>query len=295
MSVRENLFLARLKITNYLWELFLALVSFGLTYFTFWLYSTSNFRYRLGEDYAALSSPAIRFVVWIIIFLCIKQLSSWFSVIFIKRGRLYRFNFQDWSARWIFQGGIVVKSSPSRLVVKQSNSGCLLRSYVWKDFEMTFEMRFCEGASEALGILFRAEDLENYFMLQISHYSQDGKLRIIPHIRIFGNWEVLGEQPLLIERGLDLDAWFSVRLQAQKNIAKLFIDDTLIYEWILPTHVEPNLRQHAGEGSETRGEAGKEPIGNVPKVPFRVRYGMVGFRAFPGEQTEIRGLEIKKL
>lgn len=40
---------------------------------------------------------------------------------------------------------------------------------------------------------------------------------------------------------------------------------------------------------------GLKIAGHVREIPFRLDYGMVGFRAYPGEGAIIRGLKIKPL
>lgn len=294
MNIKDNLFLYRLKLLDYKTELIIAFLTFTGSYLIFSKYSSVL---GLREEYMPLWSGALRLAVWIFLFLLIKNLWDWQSpyIVNVFKKRIYELKSADWPKKWIFQGGIKTESSPSALVIKNSNSGCLLKE-LWRNFEMSFEMKFAPMPENTLGILFRAESLENYFMLQIK-YKQNENFSITPHIRWFGNWDVfMNEKPLFVFKREDyFDKFFQVKLLVQGVVAKLFFEEKLAYEWILPSHVEARYKQH--EQNMDKEETKKVKSGvNVVKIPFREHHGMIGFRAYPyTEEATIRDLQIKAL
>jgi hypothetical protein len=71
--------------------------------------------------------------------------------------------------KWISNGKTKI-SNEGYLFVKSSRAGCLLKDNYWKDFKMSFEMMFKFDdkfkKQKLFGLIFRAEDLDNYFMKQ---------------------------------------------------------------------------------------------------------------------------------
>lgn len=65
---------------------------------------------------------------------------------------------------WEFQGSLKIQPYRS-LEITSSNSGALIKRPLYKDFTMSFKTVIQNGGG--LAILFRAQDLENYLMLQI--------------------------------------------------------------------------------------------------------------------------------
>jgi len=295
MNIKEQLEVIRLDPFRYINAIFAAVLSIILAYFVFFYFhklALSFFPFlRPDSKYMPISWPVLKLFVWVIIFLFVKRWIDLLIEFFFKRGSNYEFSFQDWPQKWIFQGGNkVVDENPPRLVIEQSNSGCLLSKYVWRDFEMNFEMR----SANLFGILFRAQNLESYFMLQMQC---NPILKIAPHVRIFGNWDVIEANEIFPRMGIDSNQFYRVRLRVQEGTAKIYIEERLVYTWILPTHAELLLRQHGNASDQNPGQPQVEltELGNVPKVLFRNKFGMVGFRAFWREKADIKNLQIKSL
>lgn len=289
MNIFENLTLPRIKIINYAGEIIIAIISFLLSY---GLFSTFGETFYLEEKYIPLSPTTFRFIIWIFIFLLAKNLFDYIfpSIQIFYKNKKYIFTNQDWPNKWVSQGGIKVSSAPSSLIIENSNSGCLLKRK-WKNFEMKFDMMFESSTSyNRLGIIFRADNLENYFMLQLEGQKNNNggcKLIINPHIRWQGKWDIYHDNTLLSHSSIKYDEFFRVKLLANKQIINLYINDQLAYEWILPSHVEAKYKQYE---TLTSNEYGLEL--NVVPIPFRLKYGKIGFRADRKEKAVIRGLEV---
>lgn len=289
MNVREFLLLLRYRLLQPL-ELSLLFSTFFLTIILFWLLNTiSQLKqfYSIFTSYFPLSTGILKFVVWLALFHLLKKVVS--KIKEFRRKRVnYIFNSGNWQKEWIFNGQSYALSDPSRIVIYSSRAGCLLEKYVWKDFVMSFEMKFLENAPQKnMGIIFRAEDLENYFMLEIFMKNEGNKIYVKPHVRSQSAWDIVQESPLGEFNFLEFQ---KVRLRVDKTEVLLYISGNKVFEWHLPTHVDIN---HIEAG--VQGISEETSKGIIPKISFRNEYGMIGFRAYPGQGAECKRLNIKSI
>lgn len=269
---------------------------------------------------------AIWITGWVLLFVLVNTFfMRWFLPVRVwqninkfvnKLGFLfYKLNAKKWPSEWLLQGGIRMDTSQNNnsspaLVVSYSNSGSLLKdSFLslpkrWKNFEMSFDLYFPyltvgednKQETRALGIIFRAQDLENYYMIQLRAWCKNScNVLLKPHVRILGNWEVfdIKEEDLLALTKFDsVTDPLHVTLRVNGLFADVYIrahgdsEDINIYRWALPSNTEVNTVQHPGNNNDPSNS------GFVPKISFRECYGMVGFRAYPGEISIIRNLKI---
>lgn len=245
-----------------------------------------------GIDDWVIPMGVLRFVFWVLAFLLIKELFDQF-IAFTKRGGTYKFTSDSWYKDWIFNGKTrLLEAEGSILQVNSSRAGCLLDRYLWKNFEMKFNMRFIE--TKKIGIVFRAEDLENYFMLQLR--KEAGSINIVPYVRYSGMWEGMNKDKLGIDNNSE---WLKVKLQVKDNKALLSVDGVGIYTWNLPTHVDINhiefgIRKNQNSNPSS-GEDFAAKVTYLPRIPFRDAFGRVGFRAHLDEGAEIKNLEVKNI
>ena len=290
MNLQENILLLKFKITDYLQELVILLISFVIVSLL-----SSIISLPIKENYWPLNSLTLRFVIWILLFLFLNEIWGE-GKSFLKRGRKYIFRYNDFPDKWVFHGGVVAEANPSRLIVKMSNSGCLLKEYLWKDFEMKFDMKFLadvsneSGLVRSLGVIFRAENLDSYFMLEIIIHN--GKLYLKPHVRLRGNWEIIDLQ----EKGsMGTKDFIRIKITVTDQVCKIYINDNKFYEWILPKGVD-TYRDVASGNSEPSVD--KERVGTskiVPEIKFRDKHGMIGFRAYPQQGAIIQNLRVKSI
>lgn len=229
--------------------------------------------------------------VWIFITKCFKPLEL--------------LKFSNLSSNWIFQGGVRMETyrirglEKNQMVVEDCNSGILSKEHFfgipkrWKNFEMSFKVMFPSVNNRAVGVIFMAQDLENYYMIQIRAWrDQQFHLRLIPHVRFRGNWEVIDLQPNNLLANMTFRATaqsLQIKLSVKNSVASIYVRGVLLYEWVLPTNVEVNHIQHQNQEDRDVQE------GNVPKIPFYGKFGSIGFRAYPGERSIIRDLIITPL
>ena len=247
-----------------------------------------NFRYPEYITQAPESIIVVAFFSFLILgFVLVETVWIWFSGL-DKRNKIYKFKSQDWPDDWIFNGVATLVSNPSGLHIKSSRAGTILREYSWRDLEMTFEMRYARHLMNNIGVIFRALDLDNYFMLEI--ILRDNQTRIQPLVRYRGAWETSEEEEL---GSVDWSDSVRVRLNVKDALATLEVG-SFLYEWILPTHVDVNHIEAGGR--LTNQDAENQGIAkSVPEIPFRLDFGMIGFRAHQGQGAIIRNLKVKPL
>lgn len=211
----------------------------------------------------------------------------------------YIFDPKRWPNGWIFNGRPEVVGD--ELYVKRARAGLLLEEKIWKNFEMTFEMKFdkIKYPKEHLGIIFRARDLDNYFMLELRGEGDGG---IAPHIRYKSGWEMTEEVKMDPKDKFDFSTFKKVKLKVIKNVVTLFYKNIDVFRWILPTHADVN---HYEAGVEKSNEHKTDDAilmtknlfgSHVQRIPFRLGHGMVGFRAhYMNQGAIIRKLQIEPI
>lgn len=274
----------------------LAILSWGILRLANYLEASG-----LLPDYIIRSPEPIRvvafFYILILAFILLESFWRWFESL-DKRNKTYKFRSQDWPREWIFNGA-PESISTSELFVKSSRAGCLLENYTWKNFKMTFELKFLDDLYKHVGIIFRAVDLDNYFMLEIMQDSphhgsllSGNRSGIKPHVRYRGGWELMYFEE---KKDFDFSDFVKITLEVKENIAYLHYKDSLIFALILPTHVDVNHIEAGVKQNNITESTGKAVTEVVQEILFREKYGMIGFRGHPGQGAIIRGLKIVPL
>lgn len=223
------------------------------------------------------------------------------------------------SESWIMQGSPILKRDG--LAFTNSNSGCLLKRgshwifsknlRKWKDFKADITLDFIqayhivneqvikketetekvvvwkqkrEEFRQVLGIVFRAQNLEDYFMIEV--WKVDDILSFRPHIRMSGNWDApVYNSPTTIRLNKNQ---ITVNLKAKDNVVYISVGNLKILEWALPNEFEANLVQHPKQPSDLENSV-------VVKIPFRNKVGMFGFRNYGNELALVKKLEIQAI
>jgi len=262
------------------------------------------------------------------------------------------FNPKDCLNNIDFQGMVTFEPKEKALSVTNSGSGILfhrpLLNYYWRDFEAIFEFKFLgeeKGKSlktsyeltklgstyctqnNYLGFIFRAKDLDNYFMLSIGakkyqericepkceEPNKEGKkiLLVTPHIKIGGMWEVFEGKKFtlpkelprfkiedyiflrIVVRGTRLDLWLGELAKKRGQECQELKEEMHLFTWDLPTHYSVNWSD--GQNKEKEQDDKSYSPGDSSKIPFRNSIGRIGFRAYGDERFLIRDLTIKKI
>lgn len=197
--------------------------------------------------------------------------------------RKYSFRTNDWPRKWERQGNIRLWDSLNdSLYITDSNSGCILKYYYWKNLEISFKCMFPPtNDDQTFGIIFRAKSLSDYLMVQINNKEQ----KIVPHIRVEGRWETMRLSTYGIQTNFEPNVSYEIVLRVINEKVELLIDNTKQLDWIIPTHTDLS--------SEDRSKPYVDTI--IPKIYFRTSYGMIGFRAYQGENVVIKNLSVKRI
>lgn len=231
---------------------------------------------------------ATTFFAFLVLFFALIKMAINSLLMRIKSNKTYKFSFDKWQEDWIFNG----KTAPeniSDLRIEFSRAGCLLNNFFWKDFRMSFEAKYIH-ANKSFGIIFRAKDLNNYFMIEIANATINSR------VRFSSGWEEVEN----FSHSIELVDFFKVVLEVKEGIAWLHISDKLAYSWVLPNYIDVNhweagVNQNTNGGRQT-GEVEKKPLQeHVQKIHFKDQPGKIGFRAHSGQGATIRGLTVKPL
>ncbi|MDO8498561.1 MAG: hypothetical protein Q7S44_02140 [bacterium] len=295
------------KLSNYVKDLVFLVLSFFATIFLVSLIDLNRdiipdfIKFIKNEAYWPLSFSLGRVIIWIFVFLFLTWV--WNLLKWKNKAGSYRFTLKSWPNDWIIQGGSVVKQNPPSLLVQMSESGCLLKKCIWKNFKMKFQMKFLMDEFKEdsrynmryLGVLLRALNLDSYYMLEL--IVEEGTLYAKPHVRYLGDWELINLVPVC---KIDTNNFIKVKIEAKKGEkVELSINGESLYQWILPTHVDINFKVNKnGDGKKNSEEVNllsESKLGDsdiIPEIPFRNNFGMIGFRAYPGQGAIIRSLQV---
>ena len=250
---------------------------------------------------------------------------SWYDypeIVFSKNSDRF---YQEWNMQGfpiLNKQGLVFTNSEAGCLIKPKTFlefwiirlGLLWYGRVWKNFKATFTVEFKEQKIKALnsekiigtdytehtikkpyvyliGIVFRAQSFDDYFMLEI--WKKNSYLSIRPHVRVFGNWDA----PML---NPDVSAFplksknlkkFEFCLIVEDEVVKLIInsDEENPLVWLLPSHYQINLAR------DQNYQSNDLKSGVTSKIPFKDMAGMFGFRNYGNEIAIIKNLKVEPL
>lgn len=314
----ENIKLLGLNIKEFFWDIFWLVVSGVVTNFAlhvfYWNFLLPIVPWKI--DFFPLSFDVLKILVWILTFLIARwfwseKVKTWIS---LKYPENYQFDNhkkkltdEKFVKEWVFQGN--AQPFDGGLLVTNANSGCLIKprgifatKRVWKNFVAKIIIDFpmqvkpinpnvphnplCKIEAQYpfedyLGIIFRAQSLDDYLMVEITRIGDYLALR--PHLRIGGNWDA----PIL---NADVNSLpitsvpFSLSISVEDDKVVVSQGSNSV-RWLFPTHIDTNLIQQAKDK-----EVIKRSI--VPEVYFRNRSGMFGFRCYGNQIAFIKSLNI---
>lgn len=238
------------------------------------------------KDISSFPVNVFFLLFWVLLYIfAIKLIEIAYK--FFSSFRIYKFKSSDWPRKWDFQGNVRIwKLEKNVLNITDSQSGCILKNHYWKNLELTFQCMFPLGTDDQVfGIIFRAQSLSDYFMIQIHNNSEAIKKKIIPHIRMEGNWETTRHSTYDLNLNLIQNDYSEVKLKVLNEKVELSINGVTCLDWIIPTNSDLKSGNKNARFVDTI----------VPKINFRKSYGRIGFRAAQGEQVVIKGLLIKRL
>ena len=284
----------------------------------FWVFSLLGFK---------APTDGILTIEWIfftfLLFLLLKRTIS--KIKKISRRNSWNYSPPLTLSDLIYQGWLEVREN-KEIFLTNSNSGLLFKQPWLKNFKLVFKFNFeyLETAMVGgifkdkadmqklhkfnyMGVLFRAQSLEDYFMLSIGfavniddYNSQlkrfnseqelfkEGKFGVVitPHIKLNGNWEKLGGKSL--DATIEVNKFTSVECVVSGDTATIEINGKSL-TWNLPTNFDgaifPTKIVKQGELIDAKST----------EIPFRLSSGMIGFRSYYAEHSIVKDVVITKI
>lgn len=286
------------------WRVAFSFIVSATILYIFWLISPSDYKGIIYEV-PNLLKTFVFFGIFVVVFMFVVEVYEKVYPFFEFRKRNKTLFDMPGIGRWLYQGALIIQDNQSgkSLSITSSNSGALVKDYLYKNFKLSCKVRIENGGG--IGIVFRAQDLENYLMLQIGIWDDinkkwGDKIVVTPHLRFLGNFETFNidkREPFFYFNNLGYKNLTSKELLVN---LKVFDDKAILevngesFTWNIPTHVEPNLIQKPG--NLTSQDSQKQlDFESKSALWFRRRYGMVGFRAYGLEKARITNLSVEKL
>lgn len=275
-------------------------------------------------DYFPLSLGYISIALWLIAYLFLRKyfllrvrpllnrLSG--GLLFENK---YILNLSNFDKEWEFQGNI--NATNKGLEITNTPSGCVVKNdywdtKVWKNISATFQVTFINKVRslendydrnkyqqtqelqlkrvtvefrELLGIIFRAQNLDDYFMLGIMKIGN--RIVFRPHVRVAGNLDIpLRNTPRNTFKLIKNMNTLNFKILLHNTELKLFVKQSnkwvKCFYWRLPSLYKANLY-------EGKDNSDSEFI--TREIPFRDSPGMFGFRNYGNELAIIKSLEIR--
>lgn len=310
--------LKNIDISELSWDLFILVVSAGSVLLVF------SYLKNLGLD---LKPEGMVVIIWIFftfaLFLLLEFLIS-------QMNKIIRVVPLDYSPSLllqdlIYQGWLEIRNG-KEIYLTNSNSGMLFKNLWLKNFKATFKFKFESLETNViqgyfnnqiknkihkynyLGILFRAQSLEDYFMLSIGILVNDddyssrvaefgneeellkqGKFEvtITPHIKLNGKWEQLGGRS--IGAFIKINEFTFAELRVRGDLVIIEMEGRSFY-WNLPTNFDGAIAPQGGEIKNNQLINAEST-----KISFRRKRGMFGFRSFYAEHSIIKDIAITKI
>jgi len=213
----------------------------------------SSFLGFLATKLSWLNKGIIQYVYNHLIEFCIVTLAAFILVIWIWISRLHKrfiMGFKDSfrgniEQNWDYEGWHVTENH--ELVVTGSDSGGLTKvGALWENYIFTFRAKIL---NKCIGVIVRAQDLNNYYMFQIKNniirphrrvavpsieFEKNQKVegenveapRLLP-VKIMIGWEVHDE--IAAEINPSLVDWFNVRITVRGEAIHIYINDDLVF------------------------------------------------------------------
>jgi hypothetical protein len=139
---------------------------------------------------------------------------------------------------WDYKGPWKITDDRTLLVTGSDEGGITKKGADWENYSFSFKAKILNGR---LGVIIRAQDLNNYYMLQINHNS------IVPHYRISYpkiksntldplkkleieiqvGWQIFNDSVINLSK--ELTDWFKVCVTTKGQSVSMYIDDNLVF------------------------------------------------------------------
>jgi hypothetical protein len=179
-------------------------------------------------------------IIWLIS-LTLFMIAGIYWINLINRRFLIGFtdNFKkSLNLNWDYIGPWKIADENTLLVTGSDEGGITKQGADWENYSLSFRAKILNGR---IGVVIRASDLNNYYMLQINPKA------IVPHYRISypkikntsidplkgleiemqTGWQIFSNSVINLNR--ELNDWFDVRIKVKGQSVSMFIDNNLAF------------------------------------------------------------------
>ena len=182
------------------------------------------------------------------------------------------------NVNWDYVGGWRI-AEPGTLIVTESDAGGITKAgATWENYTFSFKARI---VNQCLGVIIRAQDLNNYYMLQIN------RDKIRPHRRV--------AVPAIVNRET-VDG--NDNAQSLREVKYLVGWQTEEHNTeFKPVPIYPKLEEQFEVIVEVRGESIKLKINNTLVYQrdsfLKIATGKVGFRNYGNEEAHVQDVRVR--
>lgn len=279
------------------------------------------------HDYFPLKLEVILIAAWLITYLFLRKwlllkarplFRKWSGErLFENRFSLDKSKLEE---EWEFQGNIDITSNG--LQITNTPSGCLIKNdywdtKVWANLSATFEVDLTKNLGveddwfvhskgkmkgrkyelhrkevdfrKVLGIIFRAQSFDDYFMIGV--WKVENRLVFRPHVRVTGNLDTPYFNPSTNTYSINTKSrLFQFKLLVKANKVIMLVkrkrNDNWkqCFYWCLPSFYKANLNEGV------KNDNSSEFI--TRKIAFRNLPGQFGFRNYGNESALVKSMDI---
>jgi hypothetical protein len=181
-------------------------------------------------------------ILWVAALTAISfVLLIWVSTLHGRFASGFADNFRgDFKARWDFEGPWRLVEKGTLLVTGSDAGGITKVGALWENYTFAFKARIINGC---VGVVVRAQDLNNYYMFQIhpdkvrphrratipviETETSSGPSEKLQPVKFLTGWQVF-DPPVPLSP--HLDGWFDARVRVRGHSASLWINDELVLQ-----------------------------------------------------------------
>lgn len=218
----------------------------------------------------------------IVLFICIVVLMFRFQRLAKYVAIGFKDNFKNkLNKNWDFQGDWQLVPGNQLLVTQSDIGGITKVGQLWTDYRFEFDAVI---VNDRIGWVVRAQDLFNYYMIQLT------PTMIRPHLRIAGQWVLIGDRPH--NQQIAINKWYHIQTDVRGPEIRISVDQQEVYynNDLFSMKFIQFVPQQGG--NPTTQATPFQP--NTIVVPAYAT-GRVGFRMWGTEQGRIAHLRVKSL
>jgi hypothetical protein len=230
---------------------------------------------QLGYSHLVESALVVFTVVIILMWQKITRLSGYVAITFKDDFRQNLTKNWDYVGRWQLVGR-------NELLVTESDMGGITKvGQLWTDYRFEFDALI---VNDRIGWIVRAQDLFNYYMIQLT------PTLIRPHLRLGGGWILLPERPHSLT--IQNNQWIHIVTEVRGSEVRVQIDEREAYfSSDIFSMKFFQITQQPGGNVVTLVS---NPQPNTTIVPSFTT-GRVGFRMWGTEEGRIRKCRVRRI